>query len=153
LFTINKLAVGRKKIIIRSACLIQIVLIAFFMIRNHPFQQVYFNNLVAHKKEYLRKNYDLEYWGCAYKEGMDYILAHDTSSIIRVYNSLDPVANAVRLLPETTKKRILLVGQTEHPDYFITNFRLHPADYDYPDIFYQIKVLNSTILRVYRPKS
>jgi hypothetical protein len=151
LFTIHKLAKGRWKPLVIAACSLQIVLIAFFMIRYHPYQQVYFNNLISHRKEYLRKNYDLEYWGCAYKEGMDYIISHDTSPVIRVSAS-EPERNAVAMLPERDKERIISVAESEHPDYFITNFRMHPDDYNYPIVFYEVRVLNSTIMRVYKLK-
>jgi dolichyl-phosphate-mannose-protein mannosyltransferase len=150
LFAIHRLAIGRGRVIVLSVSGLQIIAIAFFMVSYHPFQQVYFNNLVAHKKEFLRKNYDLEYWGCSYKNGMEYILAHDTGAQIRIYWGMDPTANALRFLPADERKRVVLVDSTDHPDYFITNFRNHPQEYNYPQIVYNIEVLNSSVLRVYK---
>jgi hypothetical protein len=150
LFAIHKLATRRRRIIVLSVCGAQILAVAFFMVRYHPFQQVYFNHLVSHKKEFLRNNYDLEYWGCAYTNGMEYILAHDTAAIIRIDHGLDPTMNAYFFIPAEQRKRIVIVDSTGHPDYLITNFRNHPADYNYPHIMYNIEVLNSSILRVYK---
>ena len=150
LFVIQKFSAGKKKWIIAGLCTLQVASTSEFMIKYHPHQQVYFNNLVDHKDEFLRTHYDLDYWGCAYKQGYEYILAHDTSSVIRVWQSLDPVKTNRRILPKAGRDRIRMVAEDEQPTYFITNFRLHPGDYPYTHIVYEIKVLNSTILRVYK---
>ncbi len=150
LFTVHKLLKGGKKSIVIAACLAQIVFTTFFMVNSHPFQQVYFNQLVSHKEEFLRKNYDLEYWGCADKQALEYILAHDNSPTVKVWVSLNPVWNNSMILPEAARKRIELVNSADQATSFMTNFRNHPDDYNYPTIFYEIKELNSTILRVYK---
>ncbi|HXS35367.1 MAG TPA: phospholipid carrier-dependent glycosyltransferase [Flavipsychrobacter sp.] len=151
LFALHKIMQGKRRLLVQALCVVQIVFTTIFMVRSHPFEQVYFNSLVSHKDEYLRKHFDFEYWGCAYKQGLDYILAHDTSSSVRVFWSLDPVENNVEMLPAEERKRIKLVDRNETPYYYITNFRNHPQDYhEYPNTFYQVKVLNSTVMRVYK---
>jgi len=150
LFAINKLVNTRAKKILVFLCVLQVMITSFFMIRYHPFQQVYFNYLVAHKEEYLRKNFDLDYWGCSDKQGLEFILEHDTSSVIRVCPPDQPVINNVFFLGDAVSKRFKIVGPEDHPDYFITNFRGHPDDYNYSKIFCEKKVLNSTILAVYK---
>jgi Dolichyl-phosphate-mannose-protein mannosyltransferase len=150
LFAINKFMTGKLKYIIGSACLLQVGLTSYFMVSAHPFQQVYFNELVSHKDEFLRYHYDLEYWGCADKQALEYIAAHDTANPIKVWLSLNPVVNNLMILPEATRNRFLLVDSAGGPTYFMTNFRNHGNDYNYPNVFYEIKVQNSTILRVYK---
>ena len=44
------------------------------MIRNHPFQNVYFNNFLSHDEQYLRKNFEMDYWGTSYKQALEYVL-------------------------------------------------------------------------------
>jgi len=150
LYAVNALLHTKWKRIVYALCLMQVALVMVFMVRAHPFQQVYFNQLVSHKDESHRKNYELEYWGCAYKQAFDYILAHDSSDSIRVFWSLNPVINNVDFLPAEYRKRFLLLNRNEVPYYFITNFRGHPQDFNYPYTYYNIKVQNSTILRVYK---
>ena len=152
LFPVAELLKSKLKTITVTLSIVQIGITTWFTIKNHPFQQVYFNNFVPHHKEYLRNHYDLDYWGCAFKQGVEYILEHDTAATIRLSDWTFPVHNAVNSLPESKRKRILLVADTDHPDYFITHFRLHPADYNYPMDLYDIRVLNSTIMRVYKLK-
>jgi len=150
LFVVNKLLQGRRKIIVQAAYILQLLVTGIFVVKNYPYQQVYFNNFVSHDNEYLRNHYDMDYWGVAYKQGIDYILTHDTSSSIAIYTTYGPVMNNVMLLPAAAKKRIVFAGDNDRPDYFITNFRMHKNDYNYPRILYDIKVLNSTILRIYK---
>ncbi len=150
LYCINKLISSRARIATYFFCTAQLLVTGIFIVESHPFQQVYFNELVSHKDQYLRKHYDLDYWGCAYRQGLEYILAHDTASSIKVLCSLLPVENNLKMLLPEQRKRIELVGKAGNPQYFITNFRTHPQDYDYPVIFYEIKVENSTIMRVYK---
>ena len=150
LFAINKIYEKRGKWPAAALCLLIMLEPAYFMIRNHPHQQVYFNYLVSHDEEALRKNYDLEYWGCAFKQGYEHIIAHDNADTIRVLNSMLPVKNNANILPEHDRKRILFVDDTIQPAYFFTNFRAHPDDYVFRNIVYEIKVENSTIMRIYK---
>ena len=149
LFAIDKLVRGKARGVIWGACVLQLVLVAIFMLRNHPYQEMYFNNLVSHDKEYLRKNYDLDYWSCSEKQGIEYILANDTASQIRVAGRLETIWNAQLIIPWDKRWRIKAVKESEPADYFITTFRGHPADYPYTTV-YEVHVLNSTVMKVYK---
>ena len=148
LFAINKLLEGKGKWAVHFLCALQVFLVASFMITSHPFQSVYFNELVSRNKEYLRDHFEMEYWACSHKQGLEYILAHDTSSVIRV--TMYPIDQNLMMLSGKDRNRIVSAGLGEHPDYFMTTFRTHPGEYEYTDVFYEIKALNSTILRVYK---
>lgn len=160
MFAIHKLVIGRLsdltflrmkvKWVVWVLCLGQIGITGSFMVQAHPFQEVYFNHFISHGKEYLRYHYDMDYWGCAYKQGMENILANDTSNDIHVLESILPVLNAISFLPPSARKRVLPVSGRERPDYFFTNFRNHPQDYDYPKTVFEIRVLNSAIFRSYK---
>lgn len=151
LWVLNKLMETKAKNIVLIACAAQVVGVLVFMVVNHPFQQVYFNRFVSHKPEYLRKHFDYEYWGQSYMNGMEYLLAHDTSSRIRVFQSISPTYHAYMMLQPHQQERIHLVDRDSIPYYFITTFRQHPEDYpEYKDIVHEIKVQNSTMLRIYR---
>lgn len=125
---------------------VQTVVVLVFMIAAHPFQQVYFNNFVSHKDESLRKNFELDYWGVSAKQALEDILERDTSTVIRLVNCSTPIADNVSFLPPAQRKRFVIGEQL--PAYFITHFRYHPQDFDYPHIFLDRKVLGSTIVRI-----
>jgi len=127
-----------------------VLLIFFFMIKAHPFQQVYFNELVSHDKEALRKNYELDYWGCSYKQGLEKLIKENPTGTIKVFTPFPTlVSNNLILLNEAGRKRIQLT-EREHASYFITNFRNHPYDYPLSNTDYSIQVQNSTILCIYK---
>ena len=122
-----------------------------FLVSTHPFEYVYFNNLVSHKEEDLRHTYDLEYFGTGDRKAAEYILAHDNRPAVRLTTTLTGTLGAnISILTRQQQQRIVLVQPNENPDYYITNFRTHPDDFIYPDVFYNYKVLNSTILRIYK---
>ena len=150
LYFINKLIHTRAKPIVILACVTQIGFISYFMVKSHPFEQVYFNSFISHKPEYLRKNYDLEYWGCGFKQALEHLVATDPGDSIKIAASEydDPLVNNIMMLQQKDRKRI--IRTRSGPDYFITDFRLHPDNYDYPKVAYAIKVLNSTVLCVYK---
>jgi Dolichyl-phosphate-mannose-protein mannosyltransferase len=152
LFAINELSQMKWGKVVQWAMITQTTAAVFFIISAHPFQQTFFNALVPHKDEYIRHHYDLEYWGSSYLQGMQYILAHDTSQHITLMHDMEPVSNNLMMLPKADRKRLSIVAADQHPDYFITNFRLHPDEYPYPKIFYNIKMVNSSALRVYKLK-
>jgi len=149
LYCIHALIHSRFRLVTQAACVIQIGLISYFMIKNHPFQQVYFNELVSHKKEYLQNNYEMEYWGCACKQALEHIIATDTSKEIKIAWAVDPVPNNILMLPVEERSRVTMVEYGGN--YIITNFR-DIAHGRYTDLtpVYRLSVLNSTILCVYK---
>ena len=51
IYAIHMLWKGKAKIVLQVACGLQLASLIFFMVRNHPFPQVYFNPLVSHEEE------------------------------------------------------------------------------------------------------
>ena len=153
IYAIDKILQFKKSVVTKvvyGACILQVAVVGAFMVKNHPFSQVYFNSLVSHDDEYLRKNYDLEYWGCSFKQALDYLTANDTAKVIKVCCiHKTPLDNNIMMLPKDQRDRIVFVDQAPNADFFITNFRLHPEDFPSNNVEYEIQVLNSTIMRVY----
>ena len=153
IYGVDRLLQYNKKMItqaVYAVCILQAGAIGLFMVKNHPFNQVYFNALVSHDDESLRKNYDLEYWGCSFKQAVDYITTNDTAKVIKVCCiHRQPLDNNILMLPKDQRDRIVFIDVAQQADYFITNFRLHPEDFPSNNIEYEIQVLKSTIMRVY----
>ena len=153
LYFINWLYQTKYKKIVQGVCLAQVLAVGWFMLQNHPFQQVYFNNLVSHDEEYLRKNYDMDYWGCAFKQGLFHLAEADTSRNIKICTEYTTMLNNnILTLPMEDRGRFSF-AQFEQADYYMSSFRLHPEDYPGKNIEYEIQVLNSTIMRVYKLKN
>ncbi len=147
---IDRLLAYRTKLLTITLCGLQIVLVACFMIGNHPFQSVYLNEFVSRKKDHIKNNLEMDYWAVSQKQGLAYIVAHDSAPVIRVafHPALD---NSIMLLNEQDRKRIVRVSTNENPDYFVATYRnTHPDDHEYHNISMEINVLNSTIMRIYK---
>lgn len=129
---------------------IQFVTIGIYMFNNHPYQQTYFNRLISHKQDHIRQHFDMDYWGVTCKQGLEYILQHDTSSTIKVNATVDPLWFNREFLPEQDRNRIQLVGCDQGAEYYITFFRVHPKDFNFPETIYTITSQGSPILKVYK---
>lgn len=134
-----------------GACLaLSMLYAAIFMIREHPYQNVFFNLLVPRREETLRRNWDLDYWGVSYREGLEHILSAADSGDIRVaVNTVAGEWNAM-ILAEEQRARLVFVDDRPSADYFITNYRWHPETYDLGSEVYVIRVLGSRILSVFQ---
>ena len=94
--------------------------VLWFMIEHHPHQNVYFNDFRSGDQF---GQYDLDYWGNSYKQGMEALVEIDTRDTIRLaYSSFPATLNYEYLQPEI-RRRILLVENPKEADYYISNYR------------------------------
>jgi len=89
-----------------------------FMLRNHPFEQVYFQPLARS----IAGGFDRDYWGTSYRQGFEYILAHDASDVIPIAVANLPGELNIQILPPSERRRVRIVQQTEEARYFLTNY-------------------------------
>ncbi len=77
----------------------------------HPHQFVYFNALVDRRTpDYLGTQYSMDYWGTAYREGLEHLLhRYPTAPIPLEMSGMERQARRNRLiLPEAVRRRLLL---------------------------------------------
>ena len=142
----------RKVIQSLAICLIALGVIepVWFMVQQHPHENVYFN-LLAGRPDTLRYRFEMDYWGLSYKQAIDYLLANDSSELIKINVENSPGRSYLKfMLTGDQAKRVKMVGSVDSADYYITNYRLHPQDYPYPEKFYSISVRGSEIIAVYK---
>ena len=93
----------------------------------YPLQYVYFNFLVDRTTpEYLRTQYEMDYWRLAYREGLEHLLARHPGEtlVVRIW----PRHRSI--LPAAERQRLLLAtGGRNRADYELTH-RLDPAQPD-----------------------
>lgn len=124
--------------------------ILFFMIHNHPHQNVYFNFLAGNPEE-IRNNYELDYWGLSYGKALKELLKKDKRSTIRIAVENYPGEINSFLIDASDRARLKYVSGVSEADYFLTNYRWHKNDYDYSE-FFSIKVDGIKIMGVYKIK-
>jgi hypothetical protein len=102
---------------------------AFQLVLLHPHQQVYFSPVLQFQGENkLRQQWEMDYWGASFYQGLMYVLETDTSNTISVAVSTEPGRYNELILPADQWNRIRY-EQPGQADYFITNYRGHPEPY------------------------
>ena len=101
-----------------------LILFTFYeIIKYHPFQSLYFNQLVQKTK---KKDFEIDYWGLAGKKFLKEILALEGSSkrINIGVASYIPLERSIKLLNDNEKKLINIVGQEYEKAKYIFNNNL-----------------------------
>ena len=98
------------------------------MVQMHPNQQVYFSFLPAQTAERL---FERDYWGLSYRQGLEWILAHDPAPQVNVSVVWPtPLYNNSLILSPAQRARIRYVPRTKPGcRYFLTAYRWHPQSY------------------------
>lgn len=133
---------------------IPLLFIAIDMYKLHPNNQVYFNSFVKTGNNNIRKNYEMDYWGVSQYQGLKYIIENDSSEAIKIKSNLMVGNNAKLLFDEATQQPLIITdGFTfEESDYFITNYRWHPEDYNIENKVFSLKYKGNEYLTVYKLK-
>jgi hypothetical protein len=125
-----------------------VVTVVLFMIHNHRYQYLYFN-VLAGGMEKARENFELDYWGLTFREGLEYIAARETDSGILVgfqYGSTD----TVQILHPEILSRFEVVKHT-HAKYVLNNYRWQEYDnLPHEKEVYAVRVDGTKVMSVLR---
>ncbi len=124
-----------------------------FMVRAHPYEQLYFNRLAGKNLGEIKSLYDLDYWGLAYRSGLEYLSRTDPSPVIDYISETTP-GSYTFMLPEPDQKRLKWLGieDNDQARYLITNYRWkksYPSDYQE---VYSVQLDGAKILSVFKLK-
>jgi hypothetical protein len=122
----------------------------WFSVRNHPYENVYFNAFAGDPST-LRQRFELDFWGLSYKQAIDFILANDPGQKKKIFVANPPGRDYINSgLTAGRKSRLILADSPDTANYFVSEFRWHPGDYPYAEEFYSINVRGMKIMVVYR---
>ena len=106
---------------------VSLVATALDMVRLHPYQSVYFNRLVAGGLRHASSQFELDYWGQSYKEGVDWLLVHygrDADEPVRVANCSTPFLTGYYLTKAPGRpERFVSVEPTARPHVVLATTR------------------------------
>ncbi|TGE05618.1 ArnT family glycosyltransferase [Hymenobacter fodinae] len=123
--------------------------VAYRMVQDHPYQNMYFSLPGAT----AGRLFERDYWALSGREGVEWILAHDTAPQVAVgtdARSRLVLHNAQLLLPPAERARLRMVPP-EQATYFLTTYRWHPGPYPaYGKPLYERQVNGVTILSIFR---
>jgi hypothetical protein len=119
-----------------------------FMAQSHPHQNVYFNRLIGGVAG-AEGEFDLDYWGLSYREGLEYVLDNDPRSRLSIAVAHSPGKYNANLLPAAERGRLQYVEAPE-ADYLLTNFRFQSREDSYGEELHSVRVEGVRILSIYR---
>jgi len=109
------------------------VFILNWSIKNHPYQNLFFNYL---SKKYA-KNFELDYWGLSNLEALNYLLDKEKGKIyVSQFNDRSRIDFTYLMLNKDDQKRIEL--NTENSKYWISNINNGLSKDDYTNLGYKI---------------
>ena len=127
-----------------AICILGLLLQSGWIIRNHPFEMVYFNSV----SNRFGDCFDRDYWHLSMVDLSRYILEHDDSEQITMHT---PGSIFLRCLSEEERNRI--VFEDDMPMYYIETYRGKLGSYDsmegYQD-YYSITVDGFRIATVFK---
>lgn len=97
----------------------------FWMIRNHPNQQVYFNPM--YRVDAWNK-YEMDYWGLSYYQAYQQLMQERPQGTLRISVANAPGFYNHWLLPEADRERISFVS-LDSAEFFLSNFR-YPNEHE-----------------------
>ena len=111
---------------------------AFWMIRDHPYQYLYFNWLA---KDWV-KNFDVDYWGVAYKNSLERIMSTSSAKKISIFSNVYADENgrmlgdfpgqtiwqrtpfeSLLMLSQANQERLIMYRTEECSDYIFLTLR------------------------------
>lgn len=133
-----------------GAVALNLLFAVWFMVRSHPYENVYFNRLAGANLVQIRSRFEFDFWGLAYRRALEHLVAYDRSPALKVYRGHNALLAINRqMLPPADDRRIV---STELADaqYVLTTFRPDRAGYPELPIFYRIQIDGADLVCVYR---
>ena len=136
--------------------LFNLTTVVLFMIRDHPYQYVYFNSLAGRNMKEIKATFELDYWGLTFTKALEYIVTNDSDRYIKVFvdgraylgNGFDGVNTG--MLKANDKKRLIFVNNVREAKYFLSDYRWHKEEYPFGKEYYSISLGGASIVVVYR---
>jgi len=120
-----------------------------FMVRYHPYGNVFFNRLAGDGMKTVRDRFEVDYWGLSYRRGLEYVLRHDARETIKVRLRPGRVDVSTAILPVAQRRRLRFAARGRDADYLLTNHRWHGAEYQGPRELYSVRIGDASIMTVY----
>ena len=96
-----------------------LLVIFFFLIKNHPYQYTFYNSLVSKKN---LKNFELDYWGLSNLDILKKLNSISDNDFYKIYVfSVNPYYLSINLMPEAIKKKYIFVDNIEDAEFIVTN--------------------------------
>lgn len=127
--------------------------ILYFMVKHHPYQNIYFNRFAGKNMASNKQKFELDYWGLSFKSALEYIALHDNDEIINLhFEDYCGKSTFFMILPRNQRNRLRYVNHIEDAKYFLGNYRWHREEYPFKEKFYSVNIDGADIMVVYQLK-
>ncbi len=122
---------------------------ASFLVRHHPYGNVFFNRLAGDGMRAVRDRFEVDYWGLSYRHGLEYVLRHDGRASIEVMLQPGLGEASAAILPAAERLRLAFVEKRREAEYFLGNYRWQSGEYPFRHEVYSVRVGDASIMTVY----
>ncbi len=148
----GRLATATRQLVARSviagACAASVLLTVWWMAVNHPLEYVYFSI----PSRWVEGYFALDYWGVSYRQGFEWILAHDPGERITVQVRSSPGWENLNILTQEQRRRLVVLGNSAITKYVLDNYVDSAYQHTLPakDEIHSIRVAGMDVLGIYR---
>ncbi|HSD65862.1 MAG TPA: PA14 domain-containing protein [Vicinamibacteria bacterium] len=135
--------------IVAGLCLFVFAEPALFMVRHHPYGNVFFNRLAGDGMRTVRNRFEVDYWGLSYRRGLEYVLRHDGRGTIKVLLQPGLGEASAAILPARERLRLAFVRRRREAEYLLGNYRWQSGEYPFRHEVYSVRVGDASVLSVY----
>lgn len=124
------------------------------LFRLSPYHYIYFNELIPRSQNYRIQQFDLDYWGLSYYEGLQYILEHDARPQLNIRSYTHEQVPSFELLTPAGKQRIHCPANLSDADYLMTITRFHKLNAhnlkEFPVLYHAVYREGSPVLQIWK---
>jgi hypothetical protein len=137
------------RVLVAAVCILVFAEPLLFMVRYHPYGNVFFNRLAGGGMRAVRDRFEVDYWGLSYRRGLEYILRHDGRRTIKLQLQPGLGETSAAILPTPERLRLAFVEKRRDAEYFLGNYRWHRGEYPFRREVYSVRVGGASIMSVY----
>jgi hypothetical protein len=153
----NKASVLFGRGALATVLVLQIVQVLVFMVQAHPYEFLYYNFMAGKDLVEIRQQFEMDYWGLAFREALEKITEKDQREKITI-RSMDgrlQVFQNLSILPKEQRNRFIVLKSenSEKEDYMLT-FYTDDTETDIPgyELVDSVQVFGAVINGTYTPK-
>ncbi len=123
--------------------------VGWVMSQLHPYQNVYFNRIAGPDLATIKPQFELDFWGLSYIEGLKFLVAHQPEGPLRIFHGGYGLLVINRhVLSPADRARIESVD-FEEADYVLTIFRTARQGFPHLHEIYAVERDGAKIMAVY----
>lgn len=134
--------------LVTTLCLLPTII---FMIKNHPYQNVYYNRLAGKSLGLVKEKFEMDYWKLAFREGLEFIAQNDADNQIKIYAPYQRKLNG-RILPTKDRYRFKYTDKIHNAKYALIRLSGNKRNGINENEVFSVKVDDTKILAVYKMK-